>query len=384
MTLSTLDGSTALMSTIFGAGLLGIPSAFEMIGSVASIPMFLIFSTLTLVTLMFLASNCEKLKTNSYANMCAEIGKPAEVVLDLCVTMQCYAASFIYAVFIYNNVEGFFPDFKYKKYAIGAVICIIFYLLLLLKSLDKLKFASKVTFGATIFIAVLFIYYAFALDIKSYTFPGKSAGKGFGIVVFALGCQQSGPQIYGSLKNKTLKNGLISFATGILAATSIYVAVGYLGKVVIGDDVGDNFLKKINSQEFIDKCKNTFDKKGILPKLATLAFVFTLFVSFAFQSFVGKGSVIKMIGRGDGFGTLVNLCQVIICFLFISFEISGGKLMSLIGGTCGSLIGFILPPLSFMKCHPKSQFYYPAAIISVLAIFMMFYVLYPTVKGMLF
>lgn len=341
--------AASTISAIFGAGLLSIPFSFSMLGTFLSFPTLLFFGGITMLSIGFLLKSADTLKVDTYSEIIeACLGKHVNIFSNLVVMLCCYLTTLVYANIIAKNILQFLPDLTCKKMIVGIPICAVLYLSLLVKDLKSLRYAFIVTITVTISISALFIYYSIGLPAAAFYFPVVDPGKGLGILIFALSCQQNIVPISSKLQNRTFTRAILAAGLGVFFSCILYSLVGYFGVVCIGQEIGADFLQAINKPEFILKA-SSFDVYGILPKIATLLFAFIIFVSFAFQSFAAFAALNATLSLSKCETCLLKVFHVIFCFVFIVLDPNTGIVLNLIGAVCGAIMCYILPALSYMK-----------------------------------
>lgn len=379
--LSILAGSFLLVSSMFGAGTITMPTCFVKLGYLGA-TIFLIAGLLvTFTSLMFLTYSAEALQIFSYAEMCRELGRPLAVALDVIIAVLCYGATISYGLYMVNYIQKLVPPLvsndMLSRGIIGLAILTPLFFLSQLKSLTKLSFVSWLALGATLLVVLeLLAYVLFSSYTSKENGPvrlfGTDYAKGIPLIAFSLGCQQNALSIYAELAERTLWSSVKVMALGCIIAGGMYEAIGYLGSKLLGAFSNDDFIEIFTDKrsEFIRYMSVAGDKWGFFPRLCVFAFTLVLFAALPIQTFAARASLFNLClsktptRKNILVATAVQFAMI---YSVILVGTSPGDVLTLIGAVASPMMGFVFPSIIYMKLvgYRKATFYLAALILGL-------------------
>lgn len=361
--LSILAGSFLLVSSMFGAGTITMPTCFVKLGYLGASLFLLLGLLLTMLSLLFLAYSAENLQIFSYAEMCRDVGRPLGTALDVIVALLCYGSTISYGLYMVSYVKKLLPPFVSSdvigRGVIGLAILAPLFFISQLKSLRKLSFVTWLALGATLLVVLeLLAYVLFTRYTSSNNGPvppfSSGYAKGIPIIAFSLGCQQNAVSIYSELADRSFMSSLKVVVLGCLIAGGIYEAIGYLGSRLLGSFKNDDFLEVFtdSKSEFVRYMSAAGDRWGFFPRLCVFAFTLVLFAALPLQTFAGRASLFNLClsktpGRREVL--VATAAQFAMIYGVILAGTSPGDVLTLIGAIASPMMGFIFPSIVYMK-----------------------------------
>eukprot|EP00866_Antonospora_locustae_P002204 jgi/Antlo1/2204/1282 len=361
--LSILAGSFLLVSSMFGAGTIAMPTCFVRLGYLGASIFLVLGLLLTFISLVFLAYAADTLQIFSYAEMCRDVGQPLGVALDVIVALLCYGATVSYGLYMVNYVKKLLPPFVHSdilgRGIIGLAILAPLFFISQLKSLRKLSFVTWLALGATLLVVlelltyVLFSSYTSVENGPVQPFSSEYA-KGIPIIAFSLGCQQNAVPIYSELAERSFRSSLKILTLGCLIAGAIYEAIGYLGSKLLGSFRNDDFIEIFtdNKSEFIRYISAMGDRWGFFPRLCVFAFTMVLFAALPLQTFAGRTSLFNLCHSKTPSNKEIlaaTAVQFAMIYSVVLVGTSPGDVLTLVGAVASPAIGFIFPSIIYMK-----------------------------------
>lgn len=389
--LSILAGSFLLVSSMFGAGTITMPTCFVKLGYLGASIFLLLGLLFTFLSLVFLAYSAETQQIFSYAEMCRNVGQPLGMALDVIIVLLCYGSTISYGLYMVNYVKKLLPPFVSNdvlgRGIIGLGILAPLFFISQLKSLRKLSFVTWLALGATLLVVLeLLAYLLFSNYASSNNDPVQpfSSGyaKGIPIIAFSLGCQQNAVSIHSELAERSFRSSLKVVTFACLIAGGIYEAIGYLGSRLLGAFRNDDFIEIFidNKSEFVSYMSAAGDKWGFFPRLCVFAFTLVLFSALPLQTFAGRASLFNLCISKTPSGReilVATAAQFAMIYIIILIGTSPGDVLTLVGAVANPMIGFIFPSIIYMKLvgYRNISFYLGVVMIGV-AVAMSVYSLY--------
>ncbi|KAL0265592.1 UNVERIFIED_CONTAM: hypothetical protein PYX00_011305 [Menopon gallinae] len=379
ITVSHMTTVFLLVSSMFGAGTITMPTCFVKLGYLGATIFLLAGVLATFTSLIFLTYSAEALQIFTYSGMCKELGRPLALALDAIIAVLCYGATISYGLYMVNYIQKLLPPFvsneMLSRGIIGLAILAPLFFISQLKSLSKLSFVSWLALGATLLVIVeLLSYLLFTNYTPKENSPvlafGTDYAKGVPLIAFSLGCQQNVISIYSALADRTFWSSVKVMAIGCAIAGGIYEVIGYLGSRLLGAFSSDDFIEIFTDKrsEFIRYISAAGDRWGFFPRLCVFAFTLVLFAALPIQTFAARASIFNLLH--DKAPTRKNIIiATVVHFAVIYSVILVGTIpvdvLTLIGAIASPMIGFVFPSIIYMKLvgYRKATFYLGALIL---------------------
>ena len=182
-----------------------------------------------------------------------------------------------------KNVDSFWTS----RLLTHSLLALIMLYLILKKEIHQLKYAGFALLGMiSVFVVLLFIHYLTSdPDPKpsqdlSETSVGVKFFANIPTMIASFSFQPSLFTAFGSLKNKTTKNGLVAGWSAIWTAYITYSLTPLLGFGLYGENVEANLLKNISQED------------GFLPITLQIIFLVIAIVHIPIIFFIGKEAIL--------------------------------------------------------------------------------------------
>lgn len=236
----TLHATTALIGTIIGAGIFGIPYVVMKSGFTVGLIHILVIAFLMIITTLYLGEIALRSKENHQLTGYAEkyLGKKGKILMILSLAFGIYAAVLAYLIGVGESLSFLFFDTSNYAIYFGILTWILLSIFCHfgLKALEKGEFIGVITIIITI-IAIV-IYFANKIDvtnlIQKYPSTPLDYFAPFGVILFAFLGYTTIPEIKNILgKNKREMKRSILLA--ILICTIVYIlfpaiVIGFKGE----------------------------------------------------------------------------------------------------------------------------------------------------------
>lgn len=386
---TTFQGSILMIVTMFGGGILMMPSAFFAIGWLQGTCIFTIIVLFTGLTMYFLCSAAMKsAKKNdlSYYSVCTDAYPFLGPLADFFITFLSIASPLAYLGLVTDSLSRLFLIENYRIFVLMGV-AVLSFLLSSQKDLSSLRWASYLSVTSVICLSI-FVMYIFKLNHVNTTVKTFSTdySNSIGQILFAVGCQQNMVSVYSQLRNRSLSSIIQLIFMTCLIGPLLYFMVGFFGYYGMGEESKNDLLEILTKSD--SKIQKLLYSQGqfqkILVHMVVIAFDITLLVSTAFQINPGKKSIGNLLHKFAGFSqTSINSTKfhLISTFMIVAFgvilnafEVDTQLVVSLVGGIACNGICYILPSLAFIGTNKKSPLKPLAVITAMLGISSLLYI----------
>lgn len=354
-----LATSFNLASATLGAGIISIPSGFNLSGIVMSCVYLALAATGTVYSMNLLAKVMLKTGLKSYAQSARVLlGRGADIFLAALIVIQCFGGSVAYIIATSTLLKPILgvssaPAYLQTKSGNRLITSMIWLCCMLPlvfpKKVNSLRYVS--TFG------VLFIvYFVICMIVHSATHgmkdpaireemipvrTGNEALEGLGVFLFSLMVQLNAFDIFFEMRKKTVFHFTLytTFATGTCVV--LYVLSGVFGYADFGDKVRDSVLS------LYDPVKEPYMAVGYIGIIVKIC------VAFALHMIPFRDAIYHFLRWNPEEVPYWRHCLVmaipataaLLCGLFIP---TINTVLGLLGSFCGGIIGMIMPALFYM------------------------------------
>jgi len=317
---SMLGAMCNFINTIVGAGIIGLPYAFEQTGVFTGVILLAIVAAFVEYGVRGLITTGDRTSKNSYEALCEKsLGKVGYVIVTVFMFIFAFGAMIAYIGVIGDNVpivfDEFWPgSFMTDKTYSTLVFSIAFILpLCLLKNMSSLQYSSGVSLVlVVIFLAIVGIRaptVAKDQDIRAstennpYEFAKEDLFSGIGVMFFAFVCHQIVFNVYNSMEDKTPEKMSVVIRVSVLISFVLSVALALIGYL--------SFFSQAESSIF-----DNFSDEDNAICTARLFLSLTMVFTFPLEAFVARYSVLALF-FGDG-----NYSDIV--FYTVSLLVWGG------------------------------------------------------------
>ena len=231
---------SALMGTIIGAGIFGIPYVIKISGLLIGIILIILISALVLVTMLYLGEIALRTKSNHHLTGYAEkyLGRKGKIIMLMALAFGIYAAILAYIIGVSESLSYLI----YNNPAHALFLGISFWLFLSLLSYFGLKALEKGEFigVSAIFILIISMAIFFINKLNLSNFAQSSSQNilaylaPFGVILFAFLGYTTIPEvkkILSSHKNKMKSSIILAiFLSALIYILFTIIVIGVNGK----------------------------------------------------------------------------------------------------------------------------------------------------------
>lgn len=350
-----------LASATLGAGIISLPSAFNLSGIIMSCIYLILASVGTVYSMNLLAKVMVKTGLRTFAQSARVLlGPGADYFLAVLIIIQCFGGSVAYIIATGSLLDPILktpssPEFlkttSGKRLMTSMVWLVLMLPLVFPKRINSLRYAS--TIGV-----LLIIYFVFCMVGHSATHgmknpairdelvlmrTGNSALEGLGVFLFSLMCQLNAFEVFYEAQHPTVFHFTLYSAVGIGTCALLYFLAGFFGYMDFGPAVKDSVLTLYDpvSEGYI-----AFGYIGIVIKIC---------VAFALHMIPFRDALYHFLRWNPETTPYWKHCMVmaipataaLLCGLFIP---TINTVLGLLGSFCGGIIGMIMPALFYMYC----------------------------------
>lgn len=354
-----LASSFNLASATLGAGIISIPSGFNLSGIVMSCIYLALAAAGTVYSMNLLAKVMVKTGLRSYAQSARLLlGRGADIFLAALIIIQCFGGSVAYIIAtstLLKPILGVSSSPQYLKTKSGnrlitSMIWLCFMLPLVFpKKVNSLRYVS--TFG------VLFIvYFVICMIVHSATHglhdpairsemknmrTGNEALEGLGVFLFSLMVQLNAFDIFFEMRHKTVFHFTLYTTCATGTCVVLYVLSGIFGYADFGDKVRDSVLS------LYDPISEPYVAVGYI------GIIIKICVAFALHMIPFRDAIYHFLRWTPEKVPYWKHCLVmaipatvaLLCGLFIP---TINTVLGLLGSFCGGIIGMMMPALFYM------------------------------------
>jgi amino acid permease len=244
-----------------------------------------------------------------------------------------------------------------RKLVIMAVSCICLLPVLFFKNIGKLIIVALICLVCVPTILIMMVvrgytgpHYAQPISSAQLKFVGSNFFSGFGILTYAMVCNQVAFLSFLSLKVRSSRNWVYSTGIGHFGAGMFSLAFATIGYLTFGMSVSGNVL-------------NNYPENDIFINITRLLMTINVLCSFPMQFYSARDTLHKIFGfetRVRQPSNLENVCVSISLFaavVFTSLFVSDlGFVFALVGNFSSTSLTYILPPLLYMYTFFPSRF----------------------------
>ncbi len=366
-----------MTNSIVGAGIVGIPMAFQSMGFVSGVVLLLALAAINDWTLRLIILNTKLSGGKTYTSFVSKsYGTFGRVIVLLAQGFFAFGGSVGFAVIIGDSIphvlrsifskyvdESKVLDFLFSRNVV-IVFCIVFisYPLSLTRDISKLSKASGLALISMLVIITIVLVRGPAI---SDSLRGSIKGsawvlqpdlfQGISVISFAMVCHHNTTFIYDSIKKPTLDRFNAVTHLSCIVSTILCALLGISGYLIFGDKTKGNIL-------------NNFPKDDPAINVARFCFGLNMLTTFPLEIYVVREVFKQLIdiyhnesvdgteSDSNATGELPTLQHFFITSVvsFVPMVISLftcnlGAVLELVGATSGSIIAYIFPPLCYDK-----------------------------------
>ncbi|AIN95809.1 amino acid transporter, putative [Leishmania panamensis] len=353
-----IASSFTLGSSTLGAGILGLPAAFNSMGLVTALLVLIVVTVLTIYSMWLLARCADATRVRTYEDVARLLlGRGADYAAAIFMLGFCLGGAVSYIISIGDLLTPIFddpsvPEFLRKKNGnrlITSMVWLVCILPLCLpKNIDTLRHSSIIGVIMVVFFVICIVQDSSAFmskngwhkDIKFFN-TGNGAIEGLGTVMFACLVQINAQEVYYEMAKPTPRNMLRNSTIAMSGCGLLYVLAGVFGCARFGTTVKSSILLKYQPREapqfWVAYC-------GIVLKIC---------VAFALHQLPMRDGIYHFFSwdvyRMPWWRNAVICGGIAAAVLVIGLVVPDiNTVLGLVGSLCGGFIGFIFPALMIM------------------------------------
>jgi amino acid permease len=350
--------SFTLGSSTLGAGILGLPAAFNSMGLATALIVLVVVTILTIFSLWLLARCAAVTKVRTYEDVTrALLGKGPDYAAAIFMLGFCLGGGVSYIISIGDLLTPIFDDPSVPHFLrtkpgnrlITSMIWLVCILPLCLpKNIDALRHVSIIGVTMVIFFVVCVVQDSCAhmskegwrKDVKPFN-TGNGAIEGLGTVMFACLVQINAMEVYFEMAKPTPRNMVRNSTVAMSGCGILYVLAGVFGYARFGSTVKSSILLKYQPREAPQFWVAYF---GIVVKIC---------VAFALHQLPMRDGIYHFFSwdvyRMPWWKNAVICAFIATVVLIIGLFVPNiNVVLDLVGSLCGGFIGFIFPSLMIM------------------------------------
>ncbi|CAM45066.1 putative amino acid permease [Leishmania braziliensis MHOM/BR/75/M2904] len=353
------SGVFNLAASSLGAGILGLPYAFETSGIAMGTIYLIVIYLLTVYSVRLLAIVYGKTGIRSYELTGRLLfGRGGDIFAAVIMFVKCIGACIAYVICINDLWSAFLSDERvhgyYKTLSFQRVLTSVTFLLLMLplslpRKINSLRYVSLFGVVFVLYFVVCVILHSATHGMKGgisgkglRTFnTGNRAIQGLGQFVFAFLCQSNAYQVFNETPKPSVRFFELQVLVSMFICTVFYWLVGFFGYADFADNIGSSLLRMYRPLT------------DYYIAVAYIGLVVKLCVAFALHILPCRDAVHHLIDwnlytiawwKNAVLCTFLSLVSLL-CGLFIP---NVNVVFGLLGSFTGSFIAFVFPSLFFI------------------------------------
>ncbi|CAG9573890.1 putative amino acid permease [Leishmania major strain Friedlin] len=353
------SGVFNLAGSSLGAGILGLPYAFDTSGIVMGTIYLIVIYLLTVYSVRLLAIVYGKTGIRSY-ELTARIlfGRGGDIFTAVIMFIKCMGACIAYVICINDlwhaflnddRVQGYYRSVSFQRILTSATFLLLMLPLSLPRQINSLRYVSLFGVAFVLYFVVCVVIHSATHGLKEGITSkglrlfntGNRAIQGLGQFVFAFLCQSNAYQVFNETPKPSVRFFELQVLVSMLICTAFYWVTGFFGYCDFGDKVGSSLLRMYRPLT------------DYYFAVAYFGLVVKLCVAFALHILPSRDSVHHLIGwdlRTVAWWKNAVLCTFLslvslLCGLFIP---NVNTVFGLLGSFTGGFIAFVFPALFFI------------------------------------
>lgn len=362
---STSASAFALASATLGAGTLALPRAMHEAGWVAGTLTLVACWLLTVYSVYLLIVVLEKTKLRTYEAMARELLGPRwETFTALLIMAFLWGILIVYVVAIGDILEGlrhlrFFPQVLqgvWGRRLSSSLFWLVFMLpLSMLRDINSLRYAALIGMLSTGFLVLAICAHLYQEE-EPFAYSQRMSTNltpvnwSFSLIAaiptfsFSFCCQTNCFEVYEEMADRSVSKMTRTTCISMFLATLAYFVAGVAGYADFGPDIDYNILKNYG-----DPTKTPY------IAISFIAISTTVTTAYPVCLFPVRDSVVQLMGYPTVYDCPSRIRVAVCMLLAVSTMLAGlfipniGTLFGLLGGICGSSLGYVLPAVFALK-----------------------------------
>ncbi|RKF81671.1 Vacuolar amino acid transporter 2 [Golovinomyces cichoracearum] len=361
-----------MANSIIGAGIIGQPYAFRQAGILAGITLLILLTIMVDWTIRLIVINSKLSGSNSFQGTMEHcFGHIGLITISIAQWAFAFGGMIAFGIIVGDTIPhvviALWPQIvnipilsllSNRQVVIAVLIMCVSYPLCLYRDISKLAKASTMAMLSMIIIIFTVITQGALIAPESKDTPGSSLLKVKGeffqaisVISFALVCHHNSFLIYDSLKTPTINRFSRVTHYSTIVSMIACLAVALSGFLTFGSSTQGNVL-------------NNFPTNNTLVNVARLCFGLNMLTTLPLEAFVCREVVVNYWFGGKPFNLFVHILLTtghVLCAMIISlFVCDLGVVLEIIGAISACTLGYIIPPLCYIKLSTRSWRTIPA------------------------
>lgn len=350
-----------LASSTIGAGIIAMPKGFETSGLVMSVLYLVIVGLLTVYSFLLLTTVAEKTGIYSWEHIARRVvGPGVDYLVVFVMWVLCFGGDVSYVLSLKQVLEAFLRNSEsvspYLKTDNGSrVITSVVWFCVMLplclpKEINSLRYFSAIAITLVVFFVICVVVYGSKAlhengvrDDLVMLQTGNAAVLGLGTYLFGYIAQVNVFHTLQEAHKPSIRYMFWAALLGVGTCFMLYFLSGFFGYMSFGSEVEDTILPLYNP---LEEPVFAVSYVGLALKLC---------VGFALHLIPCRDAVYYVIGTEvdrvpwwlNAVVSTIQATAALVAGLFIPRVTT---VFGLLGGFCGSFIGFIFPALFMMYC----------------------------------
>ncbi|TQS37700.1 hypothetical protein Golomagni_01816 [Golovinomyces magnicellulatus] len=361
-----------MANSIIGAGIIGQPYAFRQAGLLAGIILLIILTLMIDWTIRLIVINSKLSGSNSFQGTMEHcFGRIGLITISIAQWAFAFGGMIAFGIIVGDSIPhvviALWPQIvnvpilsllSDRRVVIAVLILCISYPLCLYRDISKLAKASTMAMLSMMIIIFTIItqgalvapeskgtHDSSLLEVKGEFFQAIS------VISFALVCHHNSFLIYDSLKTPTINrfSRVTHYSTIVSMIACLSVALS--GFITFGSSTQGNVL-------------NNFPTNNILVNVARLCFGLNMLTTLPLEAFVCREVILNYWFTGKPFNMFVHIFlttgHVLFAMIISLFVCDLGVVLEIIGAISACALGYIIPPLCYIKLSTRGWRTIPA------------------------
>lgn len=349
-----------MASATLGAGIISLPSAFNLSG-IAMAVFYLVLITIGTIFSMSLLAKIMLASNLKNFSMAARqlLGAGADYFLAALVVLLCFGGSVAYIIatstLLHPVLHSTFQEsdnFDNIKRLFTTLVWLVLMLpLVVMKRINSLRYFSGLGVLFIVYFVGCIVYHSAANGMKDPSIreelivmrTGNAALEGLGSFLFAFMCQLNAFDIFFEQKHQTVFHFTLYATISMTVCAVLYFLAGLFGYMDFGSAVKDSVLV------LYDPVHEVYIAVGYC------GIIFKICVAFALHMIPMRDAIYHCLKWNVE--TVPYWKHALVMAVPTTSALLGGlfiprlnSVLGLLGSFCGGMIGFVMPALLFMYC----------------------------------
>ncbi|KAG0198276.1 hypothetical protein BGX28_008277 [Mortierella sp. GBA30] len=350
-----------MANSIIGAGIIGLPFAFQEAGLGMGIILLCVLTWIVDWTVGLLVHSAKLSGRTTYQDLLMFcFGKLGLIMISLFQFIFAFGAMCAYTVIVGDTLphvlQALFPGIETKpvigflarrSFVITFCTVLISFPLSLYRDISKLAKTSAVAMLAlvVIIIAVMIEGPRAPMEIRGdpelvWSFARPELFQSIGVISFAFVCHHNSFLIFGSLQKPTMNRVKIVTHMSMMVSLLACLILALSGFMTFSDKTEGNIL-------------NNFPSDNFIINIARFCFGVNMFTTLPLEAFVCREVIETYYFAGKPFSMkrhfIITTGLVGVALIIALLTCNLGFVLEVTGGFSATALAFILPPLCYLK-----------------------------------